>query len=486
MRTRLPVRLKLAVVSAALTFAILCLFSVVIGAVAEQRIRSGFDDEIRATAADLQNQIAITPDARGRQRLEEEDQQLLDLSAAGGAVVRILDLRGEVRYPVGAEALGDPGEGLSHFGGLRVATRELVAPALDPDSAFNNIPRPVTQPVAFLQFGKPEGSVERTVNKVRLFLAFGVIGGTLLAFLGGLWVAHRAMRPIAGLTRAAREVAKTRNPDITLPKPQANDEVSDLAHTFEEMLGELSAARAESEAALTRQRAFVADASHELRTPLTSILTNLELLESELRGEPREMAGSALRSSRRMRRLVADLLLLARADSGHRAPQRSLDLSAVVREAAEEAGAMSAGHTVSIDAPDPVAVTGTADDLHRLVANLVENALVHTPAGTPITVSVQAEQDSAVLEVTDRGPGVAENLRARVFERFGRGGGDSAAVPGSGLGLAIVRAVAEAHGGRAELLEAEGGGVRFQVRLPLAGAAAPAPNSSEAPARDLA
>ena len=124
------------------------------------------------------------------------------------------------------------------------------------------------------------------------------------------------MRPIAGLTRAAREVARTRDPDITLPKPQANDEVSELAHTFEDMLRELSAAREEAETTLSRQRKFVADASHELRTPLTSILANLELLESELGGEQRDMADSALRSSKRMRRLVGDLLLLARADAG--------------------------------------------------------------------------------------------------------------------------------------------------------------------------
>ena len=158
---------------------------------------------------------------------------------------------------------------------------------------------------------------------MRLFLAFGVFGGTLLAFLGGLVVAQRAMRPITGLTRAAREVARTRDPDITLPKPQANDEVADLARTFEDMLRELSAAREETEATLVRQRKFVADASHELRTPLTSILANLELLEAELAGEQRDMADSALRSSKRMRRLVGDLLLLARADAGPRHAARA-------------------------------------------------------------------------------------------------------------------------------------------------------------------
>ena len=242
--------------------------------------------------------------------------------------------------------------------------------------------------------------------------------------------------------------------------------MSDLAHTFEDMLRELSAARGETEATLVRQREFVADASHELRTPLTSILANLELLESELAGEQREMAESALRSSRRMRRLVTDLLLLARADAGREAPTAPVDLVAVAREAAAEASALSPEHPLSLDLGDPVTVDGVADDLHRLAANLVENALLHTPPGTPVTVSVRRDGDSAVLEVADRGPGVPQALRERVFDRFTRGGADRVPSGGSGLGLAIVKAVADAHDGRVDLLEAEGGGARFVVTLP--------------------
>ena len=322
--------------------------------------------------------------------------------------------------------------------------------------------------VAVVQYGKPQSSVSRTVGRVRIFLAFGVLGGTLLAFLGGLYVAQRAMRPIAGLTRAAREVARTRDPEVTLPKPRANDEVSDLAHTFEDMLSELSAARGETEETLDRQRKFVADASHELRTPLTSILANLELLETELAGEQREMAESALRSSRRMRRLVGDLLLLARADAGRETPMVPIDLAAVAREAAAEAGALSDDHPLALDMQQPVVVNGAADDLHRLAGNLIENALLHTPAGTPVTVSVRREGGSAVLEVADRGPGVPAELRGRLFERFARGGGDRAPSGGSGLGLAIVKAVADAHGGRVHLAEPDGGGARFVVTLPAA------------------
>jgi two-component system, OmpR family, sensor kinase len=471
MRTRLPVKLKVAVLSAALTFAILCLFAVVVGTVAERRIVGGFDDDLRANVGELQDRITLQQAADGSIQLSGSDTDTLRIFAAGDAIVRVVDTSNVPRWSSDPGVkLGPPIGGVTDIGDLRVTSRELVVPgAPRPESPFD-LPRPVAQPVGYVQYAKPEGSVQKTINRVRLFLGLGVVGGTLLAFLGGLLVAKRAMRPIAGLTRAAREVARTRDPDITLPKSDANDEVSDLAHTFEDMLGELSAARGETEATLARQRKFVADASHELRTPLTSILANLELLEAELAGEQRDMADSALRSSRRMRRLVGDLLLLARADAGRELPRGPVDLAAVAGEAAREASALSAEHPLSLDLPAPVMVNGVADDLHRLAGNLIENALIHTPAGTPVTVSVRNHGPNAVLEVADRGPGVPQAMRERVFERFARGDGDAAPRGSSGLGLAIVRAVTDAHEGRVELGDAEGGGARFVVTLPAADA----------------
>ena len=467
MRTRLPVKLKVAVLSAALTFAILCLFAIVVGAVAERRIVSGFDDDLRASVGELQDRLGLERTPSGIV-LSDTDRNLLAGYAAGDSIVRVVGVDNRIVWTSDPQVqLGPPIGGVTDIGELRVTSRELVIRA--PGGAggtFAEPIQPVTTPIGWVQYARPKGSVATTINRVRLFLALGVLGGTLLAFLGGLVVAKRAMRPIAGLTRAAREVARTRDPDITLPKPQANDEVSDLANTFEDMLRELSAARGETEETLARQRKFVADASHELRTPLTSILANLELLESELAGEQQEMAGSALRSSRRMRRLVGDLLLLARADAGRDLTRAPVNLTAVAAEAAREAGVLGSDHPVSLDLPEPVVVTGVADDLHRLAANLIENALIHTPPGTPVTVSVRRDGDAAVLEVSDRGPGVPRALRQRVFERFARGSGDAAPSGGSGLGLAIVRAVTAAHDGTVQLGDAEGGGARFVVTLP--------------------
>jgi signal transduction histidine kinase len=235
------------------------------------------------------------------------------------------------------------------------------------------------------------------------------------------------------------------------------------------MLKALDEARGETQAALDRQRAFVADASHELRTPLTSILANLELLEAALEGEDAEMAGSALRSSQRMRRLVANLLLLARADAGRRALPEEVDVLRVVHEAAAEAAPLAESHELTVEVRDPVTVDGSPDDLHRLVLNLIENALVHTPEGSHVQVTARRDGDVAVIEVADDGPGIPPELREHIFDRFVRRDADrSGGGSGSGLGLAIVRAVANAHGGTVELGESEHGGARFVVRLPAA------------------
>jgi two-component system OmpR family sensor kinase len=288
-----------------------------------------------------------------------------------------------------------------------------------------------------------------------------VLGGAGLAYAAGSWMARRAMAPIAALTAAAREVELTRDPNRSIPASQSEDEVAELGRTLEGMLHALSDARAETEAMLERQRAFVADASHELRTPLTSVLANLELLSETLKGDEGAAARSALRSSRRMRRLVADLLLLARADVARQRVDRPLDLADVVVEAAAELGPVSGRHELEIDATS-APIIGARDDILRVVLNLIENAVRHTPPGTHVTVATRPLADGGgVLTVTDNGPGIPAELAPRLFERFVRGAGDRG---GSfGLGLAIVAAVASAHDGTVDVERGPGGGARFVV-----------------------
>ncbi len=331
-------------------------------------------------------------------------------------------------------------------------------------------------------YAEPLSNLDETISQVRMYLGGGVLVGTMLALLAGLLVAQRAMRPVVELTEAAREIERTRDPSRRIPHPEAEDEVADLARTLESMLGALDAARTESETALQRQREFVADASHELRTPLTSVLANLELLADELQGEQAESANSALRSTRRMRRLVADLLLLARADVGRQQQHRLTDLANHLTDAAAELGPGLEDHEVTVDAA-PAAVEGVGDDLHRLVLNLLENALSHTPAGTHISASTGLRDGRPVLVVEDDGPGIEPELQERVFERFVRGGGDRQS-RGTGLGLAIVSAVAAAHHATVRLTSLpEFSGTRFEITFPATVELAP---EAESPAGEAA
>jgi signal transduction histidine kinase len=454
---RLPIRWRLAGVSALLTFTILCAFALVVGSLTVHRIRTNFDREVAVSGDNLAG--LLHPEVTGtyiegfKLRLSSPT-DLNRLAESDDAVIRIMSESGKLLESTShAPELGLLSE--TNARGYRVHTTPVA------------VSGPVGGTV-IVQYGRRLSDLDATIARVELLLLLGVMAGTALALLAGIAIARRAMAPIAELTSAAEQIARTRDPSLRIPEPAADDEVAELARTLEGMLRELDAAHAETEQTLARQRQFVADASHELRTPLTSVLANLELLSESLHGEEADAARSALRSSRRMRRLVADLLLLARSDVGRIVRREPCDLAQIVVEAAAELGPVSEQHEISIDA-QPVVVKASRDELHRLALNLIENALRHTPAGTEIRVSTSTDDNGrAQLVVEDDGPGVPDRLADSLFERFVRGAGDRG---GSfGLGLAIVRAVAESHGGSVSVEQrhpgAERPGARFVVSLP--------------------
>ncbi len=435
------------------------------------RIRSDFNRQVESTARQLPSQLNIRVDPSTYQ-IEAIQPPLDDLATpAHEAVIRVLTLGGAPieEAPAGAPSLGAPSGHAVIVHGYRVISRPAVVRITGSGEPIGRV---------IIQYGRSVSDTNATVARVELFLLLGVFAGAGLALLAGTMIARRAMAPIASLTTTAEQIARTRDPSRSVPQPAADDEVGELASTLRGMLRELDAARAETEAVLARQRRFVADASHELRTPLTSVLTNLELLAESLHGDQGEAARSALRSSRRMRRLVADLLLLARTDVGRVVAHEPCDLGQIVVEAAAELGPVSDAHDIALDVRS-VTVEGARDELHRLTINLLENALRHTPPGSEIRVSTRSlphppdgptgDGAGAVAEliVEDDGPGVPAELAPTLFERFVRGAGDRG---GSfGLGLAIVKAVAESHGGSALLENVSPHGARFVVRLPAAG-----------------
>jgi signal transduction histidine kinase len=460
----MPIRWRLAGGSALLTLVILCGFAGAVGGLTAKRIYEDFDQQVASAANVLSARVhyeVVTPDPRtGRFHLDGLVPDLDGFTPGSGTIIRIVNTEGyEFNSTEHTRNFGPPRQRTFEKDGYRVETRPVAQTLGDlPLSRF------------FVQYARPLAPVEATVGRLRLFLIIGVLSGAGLALLAGLMVARRAMAPIATLTATARKIERTGDTAQQIPDVEADDEVAELARTLSGMLQALDASRSETEGALARQREFVADASHELRTPLTSVLANLELLAESLDGEQQEAARSALRSSRRMRRLVADLLLLARHDAARQAPHTPTDVGRVLVEAAAEVGAIAADHELSIDAHRAI-VDGARDELHRLALNLMENAIRHTPPGTRVHAAVERVDGSVRLTVEDDGPGISSELRERVFERFVRGAGDRGG--SSGLGLSIVQSVAGAHGGSVtiESPTLNGAslprGTRFEVTLPL-------------------
>jgi two-component system, OmpR family, sensor kinase len=467
---RIPVRWRIAITTAGLTLLILVIFALVLGQVVGNRIRGDFRDELRSAGRSLAAETRVSSDALSG--LVVSSPPLKAFALPEDAQIKVLDQAGQPLAGTDpAVDLGAPTPGIHNVGDLSVAT--------EPITAQGSLP-------AYVQYARPYEGVNETVARLWLFLGAGVLGGTLLALLAGLAVADRAMRPIKGLTGLARQIANTRDPSKRIPAPATDDEVGELARTMDGMLQALDEARSEREQALDRQREFVADASHELRTPLTSIQANLELLQAEGDGsdDDRHAVDSALSSTKRMSGLVSDLLLLARADAGRQAARTDLDLAQIAAGALEEVEPLAGERRMESQLEGPLPMIGNPDELHRMVRNLLENAVRHTPEKTTVELTVRRDGDEALLEVLDDGPGIPQGIEDQVFDRFVRGEGpaDTVSGGGSGLGLAIVRAVVRSHGGSVNAGKSTYGGARFSIRLPLEKAAETASDEAQ-PAR---
>jgi two-component system OmpR family sensor kinase len=319
--------------------------------------------------------------------------------------------------------------------------------------------------------GLPLGLTEATSNRLTA-LTLAASGMVLLVLaLVAWWVIRLGLRPIDALARTADEIAEGDLSRRLEPAPPGT-EAGRLTEAFNGMVHQIEFAFAERSASEERLRRFVADASHELRTPLTSIRGYADLMQSGALDEPMARADALRRiqdESGRMAELVDDLLVLARLDQGRPLERLPVDLVAVAADAVKDVRAVDPDRPVELVMPDrPVIVQGDEGRLRQVVANLLTNARVHTPARTPVTVRVSVEGVAAQLVVADQGEGMTPEVAARVFERFYRADASrSRDRGGSGLGLSIVAAVAEAHGGRAGVESAPGAGTRVTVELPV-------------------
>jgi two-component system OmpR family sensor kinase len=470
---RIPVRWRIAITTAGLTLLILVIFALVLGQVVGNRIRNDFREELLSATRSLAAETQIVTDPISGPEITHSP-DIPAYATPEGATIKIFDSAGNPIPHADTNPnlhLGPPRLGIRQVGDLSVATEPVTF-------SVGNL-RSV---VGYVEYARSTEGVNDTVARLWFFLGAGVLGGTLLALLAGLAVADRAMRPIKSLTGLARQITSTRDPSKRIPAPPTDDEVGELARTMDGMLQALDEARSEREQALDRQREFVADASHELRTPLTSIQANLELLQVEGAGseDDRHAIDSALSSTKRMSGLVSDLLLLARADAGRQVARTDLDLTAIAAEALDEVAPLAGERRIESQVEGPLPMTGNPDELHRMIRNLLENAVRHTPQKTTIELTARRDGDEALLEVLDDGPGIPDGIEEQVFDRFVRGEGpaDTIGGGGSGLGLAIVRAVARSHGGSVDAGKSAYGGARFSVRLPLETAPEPAPRQA--------
>jgi two-component system OmpR family sensor kinase len=327
--------------------------------------------------------------------------------------------------------------------------------------------------------GLPLAEVEQTVWWMVATEAGLAGAGLIAAGTAGTLIVRGAMRPLRRVASTAGRVAElpldrgevALSVRVPVADTDPRTEVGQVGAALNRMLGHVAAALSARHASETRVRQFVADASHELRTPLAAIRGYAELTRRGSAEVPPDVAHALCRvesESVRMTRLVDDLLLLARLDSGRPLADEPVDLSALLVDVVSDAHAAGADHKWRLELPDDtVLVRGDDERLHQVVGNLLANARTHTPPGTTVTTTLTAEEDVADLTVLDDGPGIPETLQPEIFERFARGDSSRSRAAGStGLGLSIVAAVVDAHGG-AVTVDSRAGRTAFLVRLPL-------------------
>jgi len=311
--------------------------------------------------------------------------------------------------------------------------------------------------------------VDETLEKLLTQMAIGVPLALALAGVGGLFLASRALQPIARITRTAQSISGSDlNRRIHYQGPA--DELGRLAQTFDEMLDRL-------QAAFERERRFTGDAAHELRTPLAALKGRIGVTLSQPRQVPeytatlQEMEGQV----DRLIHLSNDLLFIARLDQGQRPLQlEPIDLHDFLSAVVEQVSPLAEAKQIELNEtiPDDLTIRGDIDLLIRLFLNLLDNAIKYTPEGGQVIVAAQLENKQVGIAITDTGPGISSEHLPHLFERFYRVEGDRArrrrgsGQSGAGLGLAIAYEIARVHGGQLTVESRSNQGAAFMVHLP--------------------
>jgi len=362
------------------------------------------------------------------------------------------------QFPLSRESAQRAAQGLSTFETFTKANkpsvRVVTMPVVDSGRVIN-----------LVRVGMSLESIVHTKRQFLIALAAMLPLALILAGGGGMLLARRALRPVDQMAATARRIS---GEDLSkrLDEPGSGDELDRLAITLNAMLERL-------DTSFQQMRQFSADASHELQTPLTILKGELEVaLRSERTcGEYEHVLTSALEEIDRISHLVEGLLLLSRSDSGiFRMASKRLDLAQVMMEVYERTAILAKHRGVVLDLGvlEACDMEGDPEWLHRLILNLVDNAIKYTPEKGKVTLSLSRADDSALIEITDTGSGLTPEEQEQIFSPFFRTDRASEGKEkGAGLGLSIAASIAQAHGGRIVADSGPGQGSTFRVRLPL-------------------
>jgi two-component system OmpR family sensor kinase len=317
----------------------------------------------------------------------------------------------------------------------------------------------------------PLSDADATLGRLLVVEAFVIAGVLLLLGAVGTWLVRLGLRPLDRMATTAGIIA---GGDLShrVSPATPRTEVGRLGLALNAMLTRLEDAFAKRQQSEDRLRRFLSDASHELRTPLAAIRGYAELHRMGAASDPADVEKAMRRiedEAARMGVLVEDLLALARLDEQREPVRRPVDVAAIARDAVDDARATAPDRAFELRAESGAQVLADPHQLRQVFANLLRNAIVHTPAGTPVEVIVARAADEVRVDVRDHGPGLPTGDAEALFDRFWRAeGGRERGKAGAGLGLAIVAGIVAAHHGRVHAADAPGGGARFTVLLPAA------------------
>jgi two-component system OmpR family sensor kinase len=418
--------------------------------VAERRAASSIDEAMRTTI----NEVRF-PDLR------------IAIADSGGRIVVSTAAREE------AQADQPPPPAIEHQFTEAVRASSLTAVRTITLGANAGAFRVVLRPVVIrgerfrLGAAYPLRDIEQVLDRARRLFAVAIPLFVLLAGIGGYFLAKRGLAPVAAMSIRAAAITVA-NLDERLPVG-GGAELVGLAEVVNDLLDRL-------QDSFEQQRRFMADASHELRTPTAIVRTEAEVTLSRPRTEQeyRSALEVTAASARRLTRIVDDLFLLARADAGHLvARHEPLYIEELLHDAVRGMRPVAGERGVTVRLGEVIdgPFTGDADLLGRLLLNLVDNAVKHSPRGSEVVLDMGRRDGFYLITVTDSGPGIPPDMHHRIFERFfrvdvGRDRSSSTVTSGAGLGLAIGSRIAELHGGSLRLVESRPGRTQFEVSLP--------------------